>query len=61
MLFGFSNILKRQTREGRQESKTADQDGAALDLSDGMAQTGEIVFRQVSAAQRFKFRIASRE
>ena len=28
MLYGLSNILKRETREGRQESKTADQEGA---------------------------------
>jgi hypothetical protein len=38
MLYGLSNIL-RETRDGRQESKTADQEGAALDLSDEMAQT----------------------
>src|SRR6266436_2157689 len=36
MLYGLSNILKRETREGRQESKTADQGGSALDLSDGI-------------------------
>ena len=27
MLYGLSNILKRETREGRQESETADQEG----------------------------------
>jgi hypothetical protein len=40
MLYGLSNILKRETREGREESKTADREGAASDLSDEMAQTG---------------------
>jgi len=27
MLYGLSDILKRETRKGRQESKTADQEG----------------------------------
>src|SRR5438094_7767582 len=34
MLNGLSNILKRETHVGRQESKTADQGGGALNLSD---------------------------
>jgi hypothetical protein len=40
MLYGLSNILKRETPEGRQEFRTADQEGVGLDLSDEMAQTG---------------------
>jgi hypothetical protein len=36
MLYGLSNILKRETRE-REESTTADQEGATLDLSDEIA------------------------
>jgi len=55
MLYGLSNILKRETREGRQESMTSDQEGAALDLSDEMAQTGRFVFRQFLAAHHWQF------
>jgi hypothetical protein len=40
MLYGLSNILKRETRERRQESMTADQEGAGLDLDDEMARIG---------------------
>ena len=40
MLFGLSNILKHETREGRQESRTADQEGTAFHLSEKIALTG---------------------
>jgi len=40
MQYGLSNMLKREAREGRQGSMTADQGGGVLNLSDEMAQMG---------------------
>jgi len=45
MLYGLSNILKRKTREGRQESRNADQEGTALRLSDSLAAAQEVILR----------------
>jgi len=50
MLYGLSNILKRETREGREESKTADQEGQRWICAMKWRKRGEIRLRQFSAA-----------